>query len=153
MNKLSCLGLAALLLATSPIPASAQDEAKPSPTNEPADATAGSPKTFAFGDWSLTADTISPGLSHDGKDIVLSASGSPLTIKHLDENKNPDLVATGGKVEFNHQTQTMVLSGRPTIKQGFSKMIATDDSTTIQITFGKDFNFSIKGPHRIELSP
>ena len=110
-------------------------------------------KTFEFAGWSLTAATISPGFSADGKDIVLSATGNPLTIRKSEGDSGSGIVATASKVEFNHQTQTMTLSGRPTLKQGFSKMVATDDATTIKITFGEKFNFSINGPHRIELAP
>lgn len=142
------LGL--LLLLTSSLPGRAEEN-KPGSTN-PTETSPPS-QTIKFGAWSLTADTIAPGFSENGKEIVLSATGSPLTIKHFDKDQSPDVVATGSKVEFNHQTQTMILSGRPTIKQGFTKMIATDDSTVIQITFGENFNFKIKGPHRIELSP
>lgn len=114
--------------------------------------TAPTQKTFEFAGWSLTASTIIPGLSADGKDIVLSATGTPLTIRKSKEGSGSGVVATASKGEFNNQTQTMTLSGRPTLKQGLSRMIATDDATTIQITFGENFKFSIKGPHRMELA-
>jgi hypothetical protein len=120
-------------------------------STEPAAAAPPTPKTFEFAGWSLTATNITPGLSDDGKDIVLSATGNPLTIRKVE--KDSDIIATASKIEFNHTSQTMTLSGKPTLKQGFSKMVATDNSTTIQITFGEKFNFSIKGPHRIELAP